>query len=190
MTAMMRSPAKRLAVLGMLLGSSLVLYAVEATLPAPFPFVRIGLANVATLLAILMLGPLDALVLVVLRVTLASVVVGTFLGPGFLLSMGGGLAAALAMSVAARFALPPLGVVGVSLIGAATHNVAQLGVVAGIYGGPVLAAKLMPAALLVASAAGLATGLLALFAFERLEGASGRHLRYARAVRAGVHPRF
>jgi heptaprenyl diphosphate synthase len=184
-----RSPAKRLAMLGMLLGGSLVLYALEATLPAPFPFVRIGLANVATLLAVLMLGPLDALLLAALRATIASLVVGTFLGPGFLLSMGGGLAAAAAMSLAVRFALPPLGVVGVSLIGAATHNVAQLGVVAGVYGGPVLAVKLMPAALLVGVVAGLATGLVALFAFEKLARVAGWRFAYTDSAGAAVRPR-
>ena len=54
------SPAGRVARLGMLLGVALALYAVESALPSPFPFMRIGLANVATLLALMTLGFADA----------------------------------------------------------------------------------------------------------------------------------
>jgi heptaprenyl diphosphate synthase len=162
------TPAGRVARLGMLLGVALALYAVESALPSPFPFLRIGLANIATLIALLTLGFADALAVTVLRVTIASLVVGTFLGPGFGLAMAGGLAGAVGMGLAARYALPPLSVVGVSMIGAALHNLAQLGVLAGFYTGRGPALRLLPVALLVSVATGLATGLFALFALEKL----------------------
>lgn len=162
------TPAGRVARLGMLLGVALALYAVESALPSPFPFLRIGLANIATLLALLTLGFADALAVTVLRVAIASLVVGTFLGPGFGLAMAGGVAGAVGMGLAVRYALPPLSVVGVSMVGAAVHNVAQLGVLAGLYTGPGPALRLLPVALLVSVATGLATGLFALFALEKL----------------------
>lgn len=157
----------RLARLGMLLAAALVLYAIEAALPSPFPFLRLGLANIATLIVVLTMGFVDAVVVTVLRVTIASLFVGTFAGPAYALAMAGGLSAASAMGAFARFS-PPLGVVGLSLIGAACHNVAQLGVVAGLYTGLDGAARLVPAALLVSAAAGLATGVVAFFALEKL----------------------
>lgn len=168
--------AHRLARLGMLLGVSLALYAVESALPSPFPFLRIGLANIATIVALLALGFADAIVLTVLRVTLASLIVGTFLGPGFALAMAGGVAGALVMGLAARWALPPLGVVGLSVIGAATHNIAQLAVLAAFYTGPGAALGLLPVALLVSAATGLGTGLVALFALEKM-GLAGHNVR-------------
>ena len=160
--------AKRVSRLGLLLAVALVLYGVESALPSPFPFLRIGLANTVTLFVLLSMGFGDAVVITLLRVTVASLVVGTFLGPGFAMGLAGGLAAALAMGLAARAAVPPLGVVGVSMVGAAFHNVAQLGVLAGIYTGPSAAARLLPVALLIAAASGLGTGLVALFALEKL----------------------
>jgi heptaprenyl diphosphate synthase len=152
----------------MLLGVALVLYAVESALPSPFPFLRIGLANIATLMALITLGFADAFVVTVLRVVIASLVVGTFLGPAFGLAMAGGVAGAVGMGLAARYALPPLSVVGVSIVGAVLHNLAQLGVLAGFYTGTAPALRLLPAALLVSAATGLATGLFALFALEKL----------------------
>jgi heptaprenyl diphosphate synthase len=163
----------RVSRLGLLLAAALVLYGVESALPSPVPFLRIGLANVVTIFVLVSMGLADALIITALRVTVASLVVGTFLGPGFAMAMAGGLAAALAMGLAVRFAFPPLGVVGVSLLGAAAHNVAQLGVVAGIYTGPSAAVRLLPAALLIAAAGGLATGLIALFALEKLAPSGG-----------------
>jgi heptaprenyl diphosphate synthase len=174
-----RSRSGRLATLGLLLAAGLALYVVESALPAPFPFLRLGLANVATIVAILMLGMADALALTVLRVSLASILVGTFLGPAFALAMAGGVAATIAMGLAARWALPPLGVVGVSLLGALTHNVAQLCVIGGIYTGRGPAVSLLPAALFVSAAAGLGTGLIARFTTDRLGAA------VAGGVRAG-----
>jgi heptaprenyl diphosphate synthase len=162
------TPAGRVARLGMLLGVALALYAVESALPSPFPFLRIGLANIATLVALLTLGLADALAVTILRVIIASLVVGTFLGPGFGLAMAGGVAGAVGMGLAARYALPPLSVVGVSIVGAAAHNVAQLGVLAGFYTGRGPAMRLLPVALLVSVATGLITGLIALFALEKM----------------------
>ena len=153
--------AGRVARLGMLLGIALALYAVESALPSPFPFLRIGLANIATLIALITLGFTDALAITVLRVIVASLVVGTFLGPGFGLAMAGGVAGVVGMGLAARFAFSPLSVVGV-------HNLAQLGVLSWFYTGPGPALRLLPAALLVSAATGLATGLIALFALEKL----------------------
>jgi len=161
-------PAARVARLGMLLGVALALYAVDSAIPSPFPFLRMGLANIATLIALVTLGFADALAVTVLRVVIASLVVGTFFGPAFGLAMAGGVAGAVGMGLAAKYALPPLSVVGVSVVGAALHNLAQLGVLAWLYTGPGPARRLLPPVLLVSAATGLATGLFALFALEKL----------------------
>lgn len=167
------SASRRLATIGMLVGVALVLHVVEGLLPLPLPFVRFGLANVVTLFALLALGARAAVAVVVLRVTIASVFAGTLAGPAFALSMGGGLAAALGMGAAARLGAPPLGIVGVSMIGAACHNLAQLGVVQWLYTGVGATSGLVPIALVVSAAAGLVTGIAARFALDRLGGHLG-----------------
>ncbi len=165
----MRGPANRVAKLGMLLAVSLMLHVLESALPLPLPFVRLGLANIVTVYAIIAMGVGDAMVLTILRVAISSLLVGTFLGPSFAMALGGGVAATLAMWVAFRLAAPPLGVVGVSLVGALFHNVAQLSVLAILFTGPGPAVHLMPAAMLMAAIAGFGTGLVALFTFKRID---------------------
>jgi heptaprenyl diphosphate synthase len=160
--------ADRVARLGILLGVALVLHAVESLVPMPAPFVRVGLANIVTLVALLGMGFGAAVLITVLRVVIGSLIVGTFLGPGFVLSMAGGLAAVLVMGAAAKAARPPLGVVGVSLTGAAAHNLAQLGAVAVLYTGAGAALRLAPVALVAAAASGFGVGLVALFVLEKL----------------------
>jgi heptaprenyl diphosphate synthase len=167
------SAARRLATVGMFVAASLVLHVAEGLFPSPLPFVRLGLANVVTLFALLTVGVRAAVAVVVLRVAVASVLAGTLAGPAFALSMAGGLAAALGMGAAARLGAPPLGVVGVSMIGAACHNLAQLGVVAWLLAGAGAAWGLVPIALLVSAGAGLVTGLAARFALDRLGGHVG-----------------
>ncbi len=153
----------------MLLAVSLMLHVLESTLPLPLPFVRLGLANIVTVYAIIAMGVGDAMILTILRVGVSSLLVGTLLGPSFAMALGGGVAATLAMWVVFRVAAPPLGVVGVSLVGALFHNMAQLAVVAILFTGLGPAARLMPVAILMATVAGLGTGLVALFALKRID---------------------
>jgi len=163
-----RSLTGRMARLAVLLAAALVLQALERLVPSPFPFMRIGLANIVTVFVVLTSGLADALVLTVLRVTIGSALLGAFLGPSFALGLPGGAAAAIGMALAARLARPPLGVVGVSLVGALCHNLAQLAVVAALYTGVAAATRLVPAAILVSAAAGLGTGVVASVAIDRI----------------------
>jgi len=133
----------------------------------PVPFLRLGLANIVTVYAIITMGLADALIITVLRVAIASLIVGTFLGPAFVLSLGGGLAATLAMG-AARAASPPLGIVGISLVGALFHNLGQLVVVAALFVGAGPALRLVPLATLMSAGTGLVTGITASLVIERL----------------------
>jgi len=174
----------RVALLGMLVAVGLVLNLVDRMIPSPVPFARLGLANVVTLVALVAFGLPEALVVTGVRVTVAALVVGTFGGPAFLLALAGGLASALAMGALVRTSMPPLGVVGVSLVGAAVHNVTQLAVVAALFVGATAATGLLPAALLVSAPAGFATGIVAWLVLNRLpldgDAAARRDLKLRR----------
>ena len=159
---------RRVALLGMLVGAGLVLHAIDRLVPSPVPFARLGLANVVTLVALVALGLPEALVVTGVRVIVGAVILGTFGGPAFLLALSGGLASALVMGALVRWSIPPLGVVGVSLVGAAVHNVTQLLVVGVLFTGLGAAARLAPAALLVSAPAGLATGVVAWLVLNKL----------------------
>ena len=107
-----------------LLALAIGLHVFEAALPNLGPWFKFGLANLVTLLALALMGPRAALTLSLGRVIAGSFFIGTLFTPTFVISLAGGLAAALAMIAAWRL-LPTISLVGVSLVGALAHMLAQ-----------------------------------------------------------------
>lgn len=105
---------------------ALALHGFEGILPTPIPWLRLGLANIITLTTLLLYGFRPAIMVTLIRVTLASLFTGTFLGPTFILSLGGGVTSTLAMGLILSLMPELFGPVGLSLIGALFHNIAQL----------------------------------------------------------------
>ena len=105
---------------------ALALHGFESLLPTPIPWLKLGLANIITLVALILYGFRTALLVTLIRVVLASIFIGTFLGPAFILSAGGGIASVIAMALSIKSFKNLFGTVGISLIGALFHNVAQL----------------------------------------------------------------
>lgn len=101
----------------------------EAALPSPIPGVKPGIANIVTLLVLLRHGWRAAGWVSLLRVTVASLVLGNFLSPGFILSLGGALASLLVLAVSVRLPKAIFGAVTHSVLAAFAHLGAQLAVV-------------------------------------------------------------
>jgi heptaprenyl diphosphate synthase len=105
---------------------ALALHGFESLLPTPIPWLRFGLANIITLVALVLYGFRIAMTVTLIRVVLASIFLGTFLGPSFMLSFSGGVASTAAMGLVYAVFGDIFGPVGLSLIGAFFHNIAQL----------------------------------------------------------------
>lgn len=105
---------------------ALALHGFEAMLPSPLPWLRFGISNIITLTALVIFGFRTALMITLIRVMLGSIFLGTFLGPAFMLSLGGGLAGTIAMGTMFSINRNIFGPVGLSLVGALIHNAAQL----------------------------------------------------------------
>lgn len=119
--------AREVARLGVFLALGVALHVVEAQVPAlPLPGARLGLANVVSLVALYLWGAREALLLVVLRQVLGSLVTGTLLSAPFWFGLTGGMVSVSIMAAAARTAPRILSPLGVSLAGAAAHNTGQL----------------------------------------------------------------
>ncbi len=105
---------------------AIAIHSFENLLPTPIPWLRLGIANIITLATLVLYGFRSAMMVTLIRVILSSIFIGTFLGPGFIMSFGGGVISTLAMGL--TFSLLPrlFGPVGLSLIGALFHNIAQL----------------------------------------------------------------
>ena len=70
---------KRMVFLSFLVSIALVIYVIEAQIPVLFPGIKLGLANIVSLTALLLLGPKEALLIMLLRTILGSIFGGTWL---------------------------------------------------------------------------------------------------------------
>lgn len=159
---------KHMVFLALLVAVAAVLHIVESWLPVPVPVpgVKLGLANIISLLTIIMLGWRDAVYVTVARVLLGSLFGGSLFGPSFVMSLGGGLASIFIMSYVAANYRKLFSLVGVSLFGAITHNIAQV-VLAAILVNSWGLLWYLPYLLLFAVPTGLCTGLAANYFFSK-----------------------
>lgn len=158
---------KKLALMAMLTAASLIVFVIEAQIPAPVPVpgVKLGLANVITLVAMLLLGRREAGLILLVRIAMGSVFAGGV--SGFIFSICGGVLAYAVMCLTVRaFPLKMLWVV--SALGAVAHNIGQLIAAVAI---TKTAALLVYAPVLLASGivTGVFTGLTATYLLIRLD---------------------
>lgn len=156
-----RERIRRLVTLSLLTAASLVLFLFEALIPAPLPWVRLGLANVMTVSVLYLYGARDALLLTLVRVVLGSLLVGAFFAPAFFLSLGGGVLAVAAMAAARALGSRRLSIVGVSVAGAVAHNAGQLAVLSLFFLRGADAVRLLPYLTLSATLLGALIGFVA-----------------------------
>ena len=140
---------------------ALALHGFESLLPTPIPWLKPGLANIITLVALILYGFRTALMVTLIRVLVASILLGTFLGPAFILSAGGGLSSVLAMGLAIKLFKNLFGTVGISLIGALFHNIAQLSLAYYLFIQRIEAVLIIsPFILLIGSLTGIVNGVI------------------------------
>ena len=145
----------------MLSAYALVLYGFEGLIPTPLPWLRLGLANIITLVALVLYGLRTAMTVTLIRVILASLFTGTFLGPAFLLSLAGGVSSTAAMGLTLLVFGNLFGPVGLSLIGALFHNLAQLALAYVLFIGRIEAILIIaPVLLLIGTATGSVNGIV------------------------------
>lgn len=124
----MRNKNQRLAIFAMFLAFGLILQAVEAIyLPSvPIPGIKLGLANLVVLIMLFYFKPLEILAHIAARLVLASLLLGSFLGPAFYFSTGGAVLSLAVILLLYRALYPRISLVGLSLAGAVFHNIGQL----------------------------------------------------------------
>lgn len=165
--------ARRIALCAVLTALALGLSYMERFLPlqlvVPLPGVKLGLANIVTLLALFFLGGRTAVTVLVLRCFLGSVFGGGVTALAF--SLTGGLLALFTMAAARRLRL--LSLYGVSVLGAAAHNIGQIFAAMAVLKS-VTVVSYLPFLLLVSIATGLLTGAAASASFRALLAAGQR----------------
>jgi heptaprenyl diphosphate synthase len=149
---------RRVTLDGALFALAVVLSVVEGMLPmpAPVPGVRLGLANIAVMYALLFVGRRDALTLAVLKGLFAFVTRGVVAGA---LSLSGGAASVIIMIILMAAFRERVSYAMLSVAGALAHNAGQMAVVKFIYSSLTLAAY-APALVISGIASGIVTAAI------------------------------
>lgn len=145
--------------LSLLTAIALTIFMVEAQIPAPIPVagVKLGLANIVTLFTLCILGPWDALVVLLLRCVLGCVFSGQI--TALFYSITGGLLSWLVMLLMCRITTDKQ-IFAVSIVGSIFHNIGQIIVAILMTGTPGLIVYL-PVLLISGILAGAFTGAAA-----------------------------
>ncbi len=116
---------KRIVTDAVLAAVALVLFVIEAQIPpvVPIPGVKLGLANIVTVWALMRNGAPDALGITLVRIALGSIFTGTV--PSFIFSLSGGLLAFVAILLLRKL-LNENQIFVAGVIGAIFHNAGQL----------------------------------------------------------------
>ncbi len=150
---------KKLTVMALLSAVALIIFTVEAQIPAlvPIPGIKLGLSNIVTVYAVFTLGPVEAAMILFVRIFLGAVFAGNFSTIFYSLA-GGALAILAAIGLRKLLKKDQLWVAG--CLGAVAHSIGQMAAAILISGTPSLAIYL-PVMLLCSLITGLFTGLCA-----------------------------
>ena len=130
----------------------------------PLPGFKLGLANIVTVFALYYLGAAPAMIILLARCLLGAMFAGN--ASALLFSLIGGVLAMLVMILLHR--IPALSIYGVSIAGAAGHNIGQVAAAILTLGSPAAAAYL-PILLVVSLFTGALTGFIAALLFAAME---------------------
>ena len=119
-------PNRRITTLALIVALGVVLHRLEGLIPLPSPWIKLGLANVMTLVTLVFLGFRDALTVTLLRVVLGSILWGVFLSPSFFLSLSSGVAATFTMAIVYYYSKSPFSLIGISVCAAYAHTLAAV----------------------------------------------------------------
>ncbi len=155
--------------ISMLVSLSIVLHTVEAMIPLPSPWIKLGLANSISLIAIVLLGIKEALIVTLLRVIVGSLIFGTLLSPAFLLGLSGGIISTLTMGVSYKGLCRHFSLIGISIIGSYTHTITVMVVVYLLFIKHIGLFSLLPVFLFFALITGTLNGIVANLLNDRLK---------------------
>jgi heptaprenyl diphosphate synthase len=124
---------KSVAHLGLLGSLAVILFMVETLVPRLLPSMRLGLGNAAVLLALLLYGWRAGLIVSLVKILLGGLLSGGLFGPAFVIGGGAGLASTAVMGGTHRWMRGRFSPIGLSVLGAVTHQSVQLALAYGIY---------------------------------------------------------
>ena len=159
---------RRIGTLALMVSLGVVLHRLETLIPLPSPWVKLGLANVMTLVTLVFMGFRDALTVTLLRVILGSILLGTFLSPTFFLSLAGGVASTFTMGMVYYHRKGPFSLIGVSICASYANTFAVVLCVYFFWIQQEFFFKLLPIFFTFALITGILTGVVGNFITKKL----------------------
>lgn len=156
--------AKKIAVLALLTGLSLVTFIIESLFPPlVIPGAKMGLANVFSFAALIMYSPWEAFLVVGIRTLLGAVYAGNV--SAVLYSFTGGIVSMAVSSILTYLVYPKISVMAVSVAAAVAHNITQNAVFV-LLSGSVLMFGYMPYLVLLGILSGAIVGGVIMLVFK------------------------
>ena len=115
---------KKIATFGMLIALAMIFSYIESILPINLgiPGIKLGLANILTIVSLYLIGVRGAVFVSLLRIILVGLTFGN--GSAMLFSLSGGICSLVCMVLVKEIKI--FSVYGVSMVGGVMHNVGQI----------------------------------------------------------------
>lgn len=164
--------SRKVAFYGIFAALAVLMGYVEMAVPSPVPIpgVKLGFANVIILIALYFMGGKAAIGINIIRVMISALL---FNGVSGLLFSIAGAAASFTVMILIKN-IKGVSIIGVSVMGGITHNLAQIGVAALILDTPGLI-YYFPALLVSGTVTGVVTGLIAKYCLKNIEKAGYKY---------------
>ncbi len=142
------------------------IYALETLIPKPFPFVKIGLANIIILILLASNSAKVAFLVTISKTIMGGFLVGTIFTPTTIISLASGIIALFTMFIVFKTKIN-FSFIGVSILGAITHNFTQILVVRILLIKENSIFYLTPILIILGIITGVITGYLAILFYEK-----------------------
>lgn len=146
----------------LLVAMALAVSLIERMIPLPvaIPGAKLGLSNMVILVTLILFGFTRGMIVATLKSVLLMMIIG--FGPSFIYSFVGAIFSTITMWIALELfnrRIRLFSIIGVSIIGAVSHNVAQLSAAAYILKSLLVYSYFLPVLTLIAIATGYFVGL-------------------------------
>ena len=150
---------QKIALIATLTASAVVIGIIESFIPSiGIPGIKLGLANIVILVTLYELGIIESIFVNVLRVVLVSLIRGTIMSMGFVMSLTGAIFS-LGIMILFYLVIKKFSIIGVSVIGAIFHVIGQI-LIAMIYLGTSGIVYYLPFIALSAIVTGVIVGIV------------------------------
>jgi len=164
---MKQQKTKRIVYLSLLAALAIVLHTIDHYLSAPLPLgVKLGLANIISLVVIELYGVKEMFVINFFRVVISGLLTGSIMSYPFFMSCGGVFLSSIVLAILKKLTSLPM--VSTSIIAAVFHNIGQILVLSFVLSSKAFLSYLF---IMLASSipTGIFTGMVALEILKRVK---------------------